>query len=141
MDSLEEFPVIITVPVHWGDQDSFGHVNNVIYLRWAETARVEYLTRAGIWRHYEETGVGPIVANINCDYRRALQYPETVRVGARVAHIGNSSIRMTHKVVSSDGEVAAELSTVLVLYDYRSSRPVPVSPEMRDAIAKIEARE
>ncbi|HWR52829.1 MAG TPA: thioesterase family protein, partial [Bryobacteraceae bacterium] len=100
MDTLQEFPVIITVPVHWGDQDSFGHVNNVMYLRWAETARVDYLIRVGIWQRYEMERIGPIVANITCDYRRALEYPETVRVGARITGVGTSSIRMAHRIVS-----------------------------------------
>ncbi len=59
---LDGFPVVVTLPVLWGDEDSFRHVNNTVYLRWAETARVEYLIRAGIWRRYYEDKVGPIVA-------------------------------------------------------------------------------
>ena len=140
MDTLQEFPVIITVPVHWGDQDTFGHVNNVRYLRWAETARVDYLMRVGIWQRYELDRVGPIVASITCDYRRALEYPETVRVGARVTGIGTSSFKMAHKIVSAtQGFVAAELTSVLVFYDYNAKRPVPLPEEIREAIAQLEA--
>ena len=43
-ESLEQFPVIISFPLHWGDQDPLGHVNNIMYLRWAETTRIEYLS-------------------------------------------------------------------------------------------------
>lgn len=141
MEALRDYPVVITVPVHWGDQDAFGHVNNVMYLRWAETSRVEYLLRAGIWQRYEKERLGPIVASITCDYRRALEFPETVHVGARITGIGTSSIRMAHRVVSATaGDIAAELSTVLVLYDYNARRPVPVPQEMRDAIRQMEAQ-
>ncbi len=133
---------MITVPLHWGDQDAFGHVNNTVYLRWAETARIEYLVRAGIWQRHGIDGIGPIVANITCDYRRALTYPGEVEVSARVTGIGNSSIRMAHLVVSKcSGELAAELDTTLVLYDYRCRRPVPVPAEMRQAIAALEKRD
>lgn len=139
MDLLKGFPVIITVPLHWGEQDAFGHINNAAYLRWAETARVEYLMRAGIWRRYFEDKVGPIVANISCDYRRVLTYPDTVHVGTRVTGIGNSSIRMSHRIVSvAAGDVAADMTSVLVLYDYTCGKPVTVPSEMREAIAKIE---
>lgn len=140
METLQEFPVVITVPVHWGDQDSFGHVNNVMYLRWAETARVDYLMRVGIWRSYEITRVGPIVASITCDYRRALEYPETVRVGARITGIGTSSFKMAHRIVSvTHGFVAAELTSVLVFYDYNTKRAVRLPDEIRATIAELEA--
>jgi acyl-CoA thioester hydrolase len=43
-ESLEQFPVIISFPLHWGDRDPLGHVNNIMYLRWAETTRIEYLS-------------------------------------------------------------------------------------------------
>lgn len=137
---LSEYPVVISVLLHWGEQDPLGHVNNINYLRWAETARVDYLIRAGIWQGLETEGVGPILANVSCDYRRPLTYPDTVLVGARVDHIGNTSMRMLHRIVSSTaGDIAAEVSSVLVIYDYKAGKPVRISDEMREAIARIEA--
>ncbi len=143
MDSnghLSDYPVVISVPVHWGEQDALGHVNNISYLRWSETARVDYLIRIGAWQGLEKEGVGPILANISCDYKRPVTYPDTVLVGARVDRIGNTSMRMLHRIVSAGGgDVVAEVSSVLVIYDYKAGKPVKVSDEIREAVARIEA--
>ena len=140
-DCLAAFPVVITVPVLWGDEDAFGHVNNIIYLRWCESARVEYLQRVGLWRMHEEEGVGPILASISCDYKRAVTFPDTVRVGARVVRVGNSSFRMDHLVVSEGMKtVAATVESTLVVFDYKRGTAVRVPDGIRDAILSLEGR-
>lgn len=141
-ESLAGFPVVVTMPLLWGDQDAFGHINNVKYLRWCETARVEYLIRVGLWVPLPPQGVGPILASIKCDYKRPLNYPGTVDVGARVTRIGNSSMQMEHVVVSHElGIVAAEADSTLVLLDYSNGRTVPVSAEARKIIGELEGVE
>ena len=139
-ESLDGFPVVVTIPLLWGDQDAFGHVNNLVYLRWCETARVVYLERAGLWVPLPPQGVGPILAGIHCDYKRPLNYPDTVDVGARVTRIGNSSFQMDHRVMSHAlREVAAEVSSTLVMLDYSANRTVRVSDESRRVIDELEA--
>ncbi|HWB83400.1 MAG TPA: thioesterase family protein [Bryobacteraceae bacterium] len=140
-DYLAGFPVVTTIPLLWGDQDAFGHVNSLIYLRWCETARVEYLGRAGLWVPLPPTGPGPIVASLHCDYKRPLTFPGTIDVGARVTHIGRSSIRMEHRIVSRDlNLLAASADSTLVLLDYSQNRPVPVPLEIRQVIGRLERK-
>jgi acyl-CoA thioester hydrolase len=139
-ESLADFHLVISVPVQWGDQDSFNHVNNTVYLRWCESARIEYLRRIGLWQVSEE-GLGPILANISCDFRRPLTYPDTVHVGVAVTKIGNSSFRMDHVVVSENLKlVAAELRSTIVVVDYKRGKSVPLPETVRAAIEKIEGR-
>jgi acyl-CoA thioester hydrolase len=141
-EALAGFPVVTTIPVVWGDQDAFGHVNNLVYLRWCETVRVEYLVLAGVWVPLPPRGVGPILASIHCDYKRPLNFPDTVHVGARVTRIGNSSFRMEHRVVShKHDELAAAVDSTLVMLDYSSGRASPLSGEIRARIAEIEGRD
>jgi acyl-CoA thioester hydrolase len=141
-EALAGFPVVTTVPVVWGDQDAFGHVNNLVYLRWAETVRVEYLALAGVWVPLPPQGVGPILASLHCDYKRPLNFPDTVHVGARVTRIGNSSFRMEHRVVShKHDELAAAVDSTIVMLDYSIGRASPVSTEIRARIAEIEGRD
>jgi acyl-CoA thioester hydrolase len=138
-DQLAGYPVIVTLPVQWGDQDSFKHVNNTVYLRWLETARVEYLMRIGLWGEAPH-GVGPILASITCDYRRPLNHPDRIRVGARVTRVGNSSFRMEHVIVSETlGVVVAESHSTLVVFDYKRGKPVRVPEEVRTAIQDLES--
>src|SRR3954471_19281399 len=97
---LEGFPVVIEVPVWWGDQDAFGHVNNTVPLRWFESARIAYSTRTGLSALMPTRRIGPILASITANSRRQLRFPDTVFVGARITRIGRTSMTMDHTVVS-----------------------------------------
>ena len=135
------FPVVTAIPLLWGDEDAFGHVNNVTYLRWCESLRVEYLIRIDLFPSLPPAGVGPILASIKCDYKWPLVFPDTVEVGARVTRIGNTSFKMDHRIVSRNlGRVAAEAESVIVVLDYALGHPVPVPEETRQRIAEIEGR-
>jgi acyl-CoA thioester hydrolase len=138
IEALEEYPVVITVPVLWGDQDAFGHVNNIIYLRWCETARIDYLRRVGLWEMLKAEGVGPIVASIGCDFRKPVEYPDEMRIGARVTKIGNSSFVMVHSVWSRAVGLAADATSTLVVYDYKSGKAVRAPDPVREAIRQLE---
>ena len=91
-DPLADFPVVVAWPVQWGDQDAMGHVNNVVFFRWCESARIEYFGRVGM-PGKRAAGQGEfILASIRCDFRRQVNFPDVVRVGARIARIGRSSM-------------------------------------------------
>ncbi len=136
---LAGFPVIVEISVLWGDEDGFGHVNNVAYLRWCETARVAYLKRIGFFPELPPQGTGPIIASVTCHYRRQLKYPDTVAAGTRVTAIGNSSFRMEHRIFSrASGEIAAEVDSAMVAVDYSTGKPVRVPDHIREAIARLE---
>ena len=142
IEGLDGYPVVISIPLQWGDQDCLGHVNNVVYLRWAETARVQYLRQVNLWDGSGGARVGPILANIRCDYRIPLTYPDTVHVGARVTAIGNASLKVEHRIVSANhGAVAAEVESTLVYVDYRARKSVRLPEEMRRAVEKLEGRD
>ena len=117
-------------------------MNNVAYLRWVETARIEYFSRIALSPPLPPRGLGPILATLTCHYRRPLNYPDTVVVGTRVTSIGNSSLRMEHCIVSrAMGEVAADSDSVIVTVDYSTGRPVRVPEEIREAVARVEGRD
>jgi acyl-CoA thioester hydrolase len=138
---LAEFPVAIELPVQWGDQDAFGHVNNTVYFRWFESARIAYLERMGLSDQNSTDGLGPILAAIGCNYRRQVMYPDRVLVGSRVIRIGRTSLTMEHKVWSTVQEAAvADGQSTVVVFDYSvgASRPVPA--DMRSVIEQLEGR-
>jgi acyl-CoA thioester hydrolase len=140
-EALNDFPVVVTIPLLWGDHDAFGHVNNLVYLRWCETARVEYLIRIGLWVSLPPTDIGPILASISCDYKRPLTYPDTAYIGARVTRVGNRSFQMQHRVVSENLDtVAADVSSTIVVLDYGRNITVPVPESCRKAIEDLESK-
>lgn len=136
-DFKSEFPAAITIPVQWGDQDGFGHVNNIVYLRWFESARIEYLSQCGV--EISAHGTGPILAAVNCDYRAQLRFPDSVVIGARLAKLGNSSLTLFHQVFSvAQRTVVAEGNSVIVLFDYQAQTSVRIPDAIRNKLNQFE---
>ena len=137
----EGFPVWLTLPVQWGDQDAFGHVNNTVYFRWFESARIAYGGRIALSESGAGNDIDPILARINCNYRQQLNYPDTVHVGARITHVGRKSVTMEHRLVSEAlRAVVADGDSTLVVFDYRAQKSVLVPPAVRARIEQLEGR-
>lgn len=134
------------VEAAFGDVDAMGHVNNVVYLKWLETARIEYWIRVTgqappaspplTGRASRESGLGVvsgalidiILARTEIDYRSPVAYGETLDVFVRTSLIKWSSLVLDYAVVSqTDGRLVAEAKTVVVCYDYslRAKKTVP----------------
>jgi acyl-CoA thioester hydrolase len=138
---LADYPALFTLPVQWGDQDLFGHVNNTVYLRWFESARIVYLEQSGLDPLLARHGLGPILANLKCDYRRQLKYPDTVTVSARITRLGRSSLTMQHAIMShTQQQIAAEGESILVTFDYQNQRSVAIPDDVRAQIARYEGK-
>jgi acyl-CoA thioester hydrolase len=138
---LEAFPVVIEIPVAWGEMDSLQHVNNIVYFRYFESARIEYLERIGFRQEGEAQGAGPILQSTHARFRRPLTWPDTVLVGARTVDVDHDRFTQEYRLVSrAQGQVAAEGGGVLVSFDYAGNRKVPLPDGVREAIQAIERR-
>ena len=138
-DVLGKWPVTIELPLQWGDMDAFGHVNNVVYLRWFESARIAYFDRVRLFS--KMPGEGPILARQEIDYRIPLRYPDRLLVSATVSKLGNTSLTMSLRLRSHAHEraIAAEGAAVIVMMDYRAGRKIPLGDELRGRIEALEA--
>jgi acyl-CoA thioester hydrolase len=138
-DLLAGYPVVIALPVQWGDMDAFEHVNNVVYFRWFESARIAYFGRIQVTKHLSGEQFGPILASTSCDYLRPIVFPDTVHIGVRATRIGRTSIALEHRIVSEAHKaIAAEGTATTVFYDYTAGRPHPVPDDVRRAIEALE---
>jgi acyl-CoA thioester hydrolase len=117
-------PHRIEVQVRFADTDAVGHINNASYATWSELARLRFLEESG------NPPVNFILAHLSIDFRRQVDYTDTVDVESRVAAIGNSSFTMA-QVVHANGAVAAEVKSVIVSFDYRAQRSVPIPAPFR----------
>ena len=137
---LAEYPVVVDAPVAWGEMDAFGHVNNIVYFRYFETARIAYFEMLGVREFLERDPVGPILAETACRFRAALSYPDTVSIGARVASVGEDRFVMRYAVFSHRlGRIAAEGEGTLVCFDYRRGRKASVPEKLKTRIAELQA--
>src|SRR5437588_12301990 len=81
---LAGYPVVVVQAVIWGDMDSYRHVNNTVYFRYFENARLEYFRRMRWFEYEEESGIGPILSATDCRFRKPLTYPDTISIGAKI---------------------------------------------------------
>jgi acyl-CoA thioester hydrolase len=137
--SGERWPVEVDVPVAWGDMDAFQHVNNTVYLRWFETARIAYFQLLGMPTHYGMPGASAILARAAVDFKQPVTFPDRIKTRARVAKVGNSSFTMLYQAVSEKRGVVAEGEGIVVMFDYAKGTKVPVDEAMRERIAKAES--
>lgn len=138
---LKGYPVVVTHLVGWGDMDANRHVNNVMYFRYIEHARLKYFGELGFSKMQDEIGIGPILAWADCRFRRPLSYPDTVSIGVRIQDIEADRFAM-HSIVVSHvlKAVAAEGKQRVVVYDYRNHCKAPLTDVMRRRIEEYEAR-
>ena len=139
---LRSFPVVVEIPVTWGDMDSFQHVNNVIYFRYFESARIQYFEAVGLMDIVEQLGVGPILGSTSCRYRTPLTYPDTVYVGAKITEMHEKRFTMEYLIVSEQHpETVAEGSGVVICYNYQKNQSTQIPEVVHHAIEKLEGQE
>ena len=137
---LAGFPVIIEIPVAWGEMDAFQHVNNIVYFRYFESGRIAYFEQTGLMEEMATSGIGPILASASCKFKFPLTYPDRVLVGTRVGEISADRFMMHFRAVSMrHGKVAADGEGMIVAYNYVGQHKVVLPTNVRARIEAIEA--
>ena len=123
----------VVVSVRWGDMDAFNHVNNAQYLRYLEEARVQWL--AGIPGVSLTDRIAPVLVASNINYRQPIEWPNEIVVELFVEKIGNSSLTMGHRMLSSaDASVLySDGNVVMVWIDTRTGKSVPLPEPIKAA--------
>ena len=142
---MNNWPIVTELPVLWGDMDDFGHVNNIIYLKWCETSRVELFRE--IWNLkslkmqdiMEKEGMGPILANFNMNYKIHIQYPDMITVKTRITSIGNTSFGVGHELFSKTNKdkIVARGESVIVMIDYKSGKKSAIDDNNRSMLKQF----
>ncbi len=136
---LADFPIIYETRIAWGDMDAFQHVNNVMYLRYFESARIHYFEQTPMFEIMQAQGVGPIVHSHRIRYRFPLTYPDKIQIGVRVAGVGHDRLIAAYQMVSArHSRIAAEGETTIVFVNYRQGGKAPIPEEMLRAFERIE---
>lgn len=137
-EALAAYPVKTPITVHWGDQDAFQHVNNVVYFRWYETARMKLFERIDF---SGSKPVGPILASTSCRYRAPVHYPDELVVGTRVIDVGGDRFTMEMALFSArTGGIAATGEALIVAFDYGAQKKTALPDDVVTAIAALHAR-
>ncbi len=138
MSSGDGLAMGITIPVAWGEQDAFGHLNNVVYFRYFETVRMHFLDRIGVLRSHDEQGIGVILASTTCDFIRPVEWPAELQVRTGCTHVGNTSFTMAYAITDEAGQMVAKGTSVQVMFDYRNGHKIRIPDPVRTAISTIQ---
>ena len=127
----------LSIPTRWMDNDIYGHVNNVVYYSYFDTAVNEHLIRAGGLDIRDGMVIG-VVVETSCRFHKALSFPEVVDAGMRVTKLGNSSVRYEIALFrSGEDEPAATGHFVHVWVDRVDRRPTPMPAGVRAALTAL----
>ncbi|HTS20659.1 MAG TPA: thioesterase family protein [Casimicrobiaceae bacterium] len=137
MSRRDSYRSFLAIPTRWMDNDVYGHVNNVTYYSYFDTAVNEHLVRAAGLDILAAAEIG-IVVETSCRFHKSLSFPDVIDAGLRVAKLGNSSV--TYEIGlfrRGDDEPAATGHFVHVWVDRSTRRPVPVPAAVRAALSPL----
>ena len=117
------------MPIRWGDMDAMGHVNNTVYFRFMEQARISWFDRL-VPRGEAWKSTGIVIANASCNFKRPLSYPGTVEVKVYIGPPGGSSVATFYELVL-DNEIYADGAAMVVFIDMEKQKPVRIPENIR----------
>jgi acyl-CoA thioester hydrolase len=132
-----EFRHFLAVPTRWMDNDQYGHVNNVVYYSYFDTVVNQFLISRSVLDVEHGDTIG-LVVETGCRFFRPVAFPDTLRVGLRVDHLGTSSVRYAIGIFrEDDDEAAAQGHFVHVYVDRATRRPVALPDALRAVLEGI----
>jgi acyl-CoA thioester hydrolase len=136
--SRADYPHIVTIPTRWIDNDIYGHVNNIVYYAFFDTAINQYLIAEGGLDIIDGQVIG-VAAETHCQFLQSLAFPDVAEVGLRVEKLGTRSVRYELAIFKQhDVDAAAVGYFVHVFVDRETRRAVPIPETIRIALARLQ---
>ncbi len=127
-----------TITTRWMDNDQYGHVNNVVYYSWFDTAVNAHLIEQGVLDTAKSEVIG-LVVETQCQYFESLAFPQAIEAGIRVAHMGSSSVRYEVGLFAEGAPMtAAKGHFVHVYVDRATQRPVPLPVNLKQVLEQLQ---
>jgi acyl-CoA thioester hydrolase len=139
-NGMSDYHFYHPIEVRYGDLDPQGHVNNAKHLTYFEQARIAYLIELGLFtKNQSFMEIGVILADIHITYLEPVYFGQKVKVGVHISRLGNKSMTWEQNIVDADsGKELAKGEVVMVTYDYREEKTIPIPQEWREKISKFE---
>jgi acyl-CoA thioester hydrolase len=132
-----DFRYFYTIGTRWGDHDAYGHVQNIVYYSFFDSAISHFLVRQGTLDIDSSPVIGLIVES-SCTFHSPITFPDLVTVGLRITHLGNSSVRYELGIFRNDDSEASALGYVVYVYvDRATNDPVPIPQMVRDELRRL----
>ncbi|GAL17762.1 1,4-dihydroxy-2-naphthoyl-CoA hydrolase in phylloquinone biosynthesis [Vibrio maritimus] len=133
---LEGFPVVTEIPVAWGEMDALNHVNNAVYFRYFETARLDYFSHIHLMEDMAVTNIGPVLGDTYCRYKLPVTYPDTLLVGSRITDVKDDRFTMEYQIVSKKLQKVTTIGhATIVMFNFGTNKKANLSETLLQAIA------
>ncbi|KJY73812.1 acyl-CoA thioesterase [Vibrio nigripulchritudo] len=137
---LKEFPTVTEIQVAWGEMDALQHVNNVVYFRYFETARLDYFKKIGLLVDIQQSQIGPVLSETQCRYKLPVTFPDTLWIGSRVIDIQDDRFTKEYHAFSEKwGKIATIGKATCVMFDFKNNTKTRIPDNIRDSILSVES--
>lgn len=134
---MKSYKLSLQLRIDWSDLDMYKHVNNIAFMRFLQSGRVNFWEATGIYNLYENTNKGTMLVSTNCDFKKSLYYPGTAIVKTKLDFIKNSSFGLKHLILNEENEVCAEGKDVVVCFDFEKNKTFLIPDDLRAKLSKF----
>lgn len=132
---IAQHPVYTEIPVAWGEMDALQHVNNVVYFKYFETARIDFFTQVNLLSNLQTTHVGPVLSDNHARYKRPVTFPDTLLVGVKISDIQADRFMMHYTVFSQVQQAVTTLGhSQVVMFNFKTGKKATLTPELLSAL-------
>ncbi|ACJ26963.1 Thioesterase superfamily member [Shewanella piezotolerans WP3] len=132
---LEQYPINTTINVAWGEMDALQHVNNVVYFRYFETARIDFFNQINLLEDIQKTAIGPVISENQARYKRPVTFPDTLVVGVSISDINDDRFMMHYHVFSQTQQAVTTIgSSQVVMFNFKTGQKAQLTPQLLDAL-------
>lgn len=133
-----DFKLSLKLRIDWSEMDTYQHVNNVNFMKYMQSARVQFWDVTGLANLYAETKKGPMLVSTKCDFKHPLFFPGNVCIKTKVEFIKNSSFGLYHELYNDNDVLCAVGHDVAVYFDFNSNETIPVYDKLRDLMSQYQ---
>lgn len=129
----------LTLRIDWSEMDTYQHVNNLSFMKYMQSARVQFWELSGLYQMYSETKKGAMLVSSKCDFQHPLFYPGEVFIKTQIEFIKNSSFGLIHHLYNHENVLCAEGHDVAVCYDFTIHKTFRIPKRVRTIFSEYAA--
>jgi len=138
-DFLAQHPIRTDIQVAWGEMDALQHVNNSVYFKYFETARLDFFNQINLLVELNTTGIGPVLSETNARFKRPVTFPDTLVIGVKISDIHQDRFVMHYTVFSKAQQAVTTIGWAkVVMFNFNTRQKAKLTPELLSALLQYE---
>ena len=135
--AFEDYKLSIDLRIDFSDLDMYRHVNNITFIRFLQSGRVNFWEATGLAALFSESNKGAILVSTHCDFKKSMFYPGKAVVKTKLTYIKNSSFALDQIILDEKGEVCAEGRDIAVFFDFSKDESLPIPEDLRKTMQQF----